>query len=280
MSRSSRHIAKQTAGLAAAYRAIIAREFEVRTSANPSYSLRAYARDIGLAAPRLSLILNCKQGLSRAAAAKVAKRLRLTAADEERFSDLVEAAHARSPLKRSQARMRLEHQQPQDFREVNADAFAVVADWYHFAILELVGFRAYDGTLKWLARRSGLPLSTIKDVVARLQRLGLLVMDEAGRLQATEALTATTDGVPTTAIRKFHTQILRKAQDALSEQSVHERNVSVMFVKVSARDMINAAQLIKDFRRSFSKNLRSMAGSAPPTEEQLYSLGIQLFKLC
>lgn len=46
-------------------------EFEGRKSRNPGYSLRAFARDLGLAAPKLSEILRGKGGLSEASARRL-----------------------------------------------------------------------------------------------------------------------------------------------------------------------------------------------------------------
>ena len=54
------------------YHDLINEEFEKRKQINSAYSLRAFARDLGISAPRLSQILNKKQGLSLNAAQNLA----------------------------------------------------------------------------------------------------------------------------------------------------------------------------------------------------------------
>ncbi len=56
-------------------RSFLRLEFERRLKRNPRYSLRAFARQIGLQPARLSYVLSGKHGLSRDAAALIASRL-------------------------------------------------------------------------------------------------------------------------------------------------------------------------------------------------------------
>jgi len=44
------------------YRDYLQRSFKSRINTNPAYSLRAFARDIGLHPARLSMVLSKKQG--------------------------------------------------------------------------------------------------------------------------------------------------------------------------------------------------------------------------
>src|SRR5690606_35734224 len=89
------------------YKYILKEELASRCRQNPRYSLRAFARDLKLAPSRLSEILSGKQGLSRAAAEKVAKALGYGPGETERFCDLVESVHARSRRNRESAKVRL-----------------------------------------------------------------------------------------------------------------------------------------------------------------------------
>ena len=50
------------------YRDILREELAARTETNPQYSLRAFARDLGIGSARLSEVLNGNTGLSRPAA--------------------------------------------------------------------------------------------------------------------------------------------------------------------------------------------------------------------
>lgn len=53
-------------------------EFDSRKENNPRYSLRAFARDLGVSSGRLSEILNFRRRVTPLQAAKFAERLKLT----------------------------------------------------------------------------------------------------------------------------------------------------------------------------------------------------------
>lgn len=90
------------------YRAFLRDELSRRQARNARYSLRSFARDLGLAPPRLSDILRGRYGLSGAAAAELAVKLRMTEREAARLRDLAEAEHGRSRLARENARQRLQ----------------------------------------------------------------------------------------------------------------------------------------------------------------------------
>lgn len=85
------------------YRSILRLELKLRQRFNRRYSLRAFARHLGLSPHRLSSVLNGRFGLSPGAAEELALRLELTAEQSSYFRDLVESEHARSAGKREAA---------------------------------------------------------------------------------------------------------------------------------------------------------------------------------
>ncbi|MEK2688110.1 hypothetical protein [Bdellovibrio sp. GT3] len=89
------------------YRDFILRELEKRQKKNPSYSLRAFARDLEMPSSRLSEILNRKMGLSEARAINLAERLNLTQPEKEYFIDLALSEHARSAVMKEMALRRV-----------------------------------------------------------------------------------------------------------------------------------------------------------------------------
>jgi plasmid maintenance system antidote protein VapI len=78
------------------YQHFLLSEFESRKIRNSSCFLRAYARDLGLAAPKLSEILRGKCGLSEKSAQLITKKLNLSNEETQLFINLVNAKHARS----------------------------------------------------------------------------------------------------------------------------------------------------------------------------------------
>lgn len=88
------------------YRIILRQEMQKRLERNPSYSLRAFARDLGILPNRLISVLNRKYGISPKAALYLAEKLGFDQKQTELFCDLVRIEHARSRRERESARLK------------------------------------------------------------------------------------------------------------------------------------------------------------------------------
>ena len=109
--------------------------------------------------------------------------------------------------------------------------------------------------------------------VERMKRLELLE-EKNGKLTPTDGFTASPDGIPSEAIKKFHAQILEKALTAVREQTVEERDFSSVILAVDKQDLPKAKERIKNFRREFDAEF----GKAKKKDE-VYCLGVQFFRL-
>jgi uncharacterized protein (TIGR02147 family) len=254
------------------YRALLREELEKRCERNPRYSLRSFARDLGLAPARLSDVLRGRYGISRVAAETLAKKLGWNAEERAYFSDLVESEHARSKIRRESAAERLQSLS-QTYQQLSVDGYQVVADWYHYAILELTITKTFQSDLAWIAKTLGISEHIVTAAVERLKRLELLE-DKNGKLVPTDAFTASPDGIPSESIKKNHQQILEKAITAIREQTVEERDFSNMVLAVSKQDLPRAKEMIKRFRREFDAEFGKAA-----TKDEVYCLGVQFFRL-
>jgi hypothetical protein len=82
------------------------------------------------------------------------------------------------------------------------------------------------------------------------------------------------DGIPSEAGRKFHSQMLEKAADALHSQSISERYISSALIPFDSSDLPQASQVLQNFRKSFSGNF-----DRTKKKEAVYCLGVQLFRV-
>ena len=94
------------------------------------------------------------------------------------------------------------------------DAFQSVADWHHFAILSLFALDGFRPDAAWIGKALGISEREATSALERLKRLKFLE-ESGGKLKRAKEYLQTTDGVPSTAIRHFHKQILEKAMAAL-----------------------------------------------------------------
>ncbi len=259
------------------YRQILQKELTARCEQNPRYSLRAFARDLQLSPSRLSEILNSKQGLSRKAAHKIAGILGYGEKESLLFCDLVSVKHARSPKERETAHIRLlktsiEKQQDEVFH-LQLDAFKIISDWYHLAILELLKCSSFKSDTKWMARRLGIPLIQVELAIERLLRVKLLKKQD-GHYLAVQQDGWVPGGIPSASIRKFHRQVLEKAIQAMSEQPVQERFFSTRFMTLNRADLPEAFKAIQDFQLRFCEQIQD-----EKPKELLYCISMQLFKM-
>ncbi|MGE0614229.1 MAG: TIGR02147 family protein [Bacteriovoracia bacterium] len=255
------------------YRYILKSELENRCRKNPRYSLRSFARDLGLSSARLSEILNRKAGLSGEKARVVAKSLGLNAEETDFFYNLVEAAHARSRIKRELAQARLLKYQKNPYQNLEVDHFRAVSDWYHLALLELMTIKGFRNDLKWIARSLDIQETEAKLAIERLERLELI--QRKGRSWApTDGFSTTSSAVPSEMIRKFHRQILQKALTAIDMQSMERRDLGAIVMSVKRADLPRMKAKIREFRRALNLEF----GEAVD-KDRVYCFSTQLFEL-
>ncbi|WP_413291069.1 DUF4423 domain-containing protein [Bdellovibrio sp. HCB337] len=257
------------------YRHIIKAEYERRHTRNGNYSMRAYARDLQLSPSKLSEILRHKKGLSYQSAVVIAKKLHLGNRESEQFVLLVQASHARSALAREQAQKKLKQIQSSfSFSQMNMDAFETIANWVHFAVMELTEIKDFQPSLSWIAKRLGIDKDAAKSAVKRLQRLGLIEKSTEGKWVQTERDLATPDTMASRAVKNHHFQILKKADAALEEVPMEFREFSSTMMGIDVNKLPEAKEALKEFRRRFCKDVQDT-----DNKNSLYCLSMQFFPL-
>ncbi|MGE0174960.1 MAG: TIGR02147 family protein [Oligoflexales bacterium] len=256
------------------YRAIIRSELAKRLEQNPRYSLRAFARDLGLSPSRVSEIINAKQGLSLVVAGKVAKKLGFEGERRDLFFDLVESQHARSPKDRQAAMTRLEGRtEVHKVYQIEQDDFRMISDWYHGAILEMMLLKSFDGSAKWLRRRVKIPLIKFELALQRLERLGFIAQKD-GKFVLSEPHSTVLSDVPSESIRKFHKQILEQAVSPLDKQKIDQREYLSAFLAIDQSQLPEAKQELKNFWNKFCKKT-----SEAKELDSVYCIAIQFFRI-
>lgn len=256
------------------YRAWLRNELAERCRRNRQYSLRAFARDLELLPSHLSDVLHRKQGLSAKSATTIARRLGLGPAEETVFVTLVESEHARSRAARQAAKQHLKRLRVSSrHRSLREDVFAVVADWYHFAILELIQCDDFEPRLDWIATRLGISVVEAERAVERLVATGLL--ERRGESWVvTERFPAAGGEIASAAVKRFHSQILEKAAEALYLQAVAKRDFSCITFAFNPADLPALKEEVKRFRRRIERKYKARSG-----KKQVYAMSTQLFAL-
>lgn len=256
------------------YREVLQRELEERKKRNNYYSLRAFSRDLGLAAPKLSQILKGKVGLSPERAKKVAKAMDLGPEEATLFVTMVALEHGRSRAEKLKAKEKLQLIKVENsFNKMTLEKFRVISDWYHTAILELMDTKDFKSDIKWISARLAIPMADAREAIERLSCLGLIQIERTRWVKANKNLT-TSSPVPSREIRRHHSQVLRRAETALEEVDIRRRDFSTTTFAVSSDQYESAIADIKKFRRQFMEKYQTAEN-----KDEVYSLAIQFFPL-
>jgi len=255
------------------FRDYLKEEFQQRCEVNSSYSLRAFSRDLRLSPASLSEIFNGRQGMSVSRAQQVVERLNLSEDEKDVFCQLVEAEHGRCDIKRKVAKAKLQQRLARPYLEVQKNILDVLTNWYYFAILELTHIKGFQANVSWTAQQLNISELQVEEAVDKMQRVGLLeIVDD--RWIDTENFFATPSDIPSQKIKQLHLQLLQKAEQAVVEQSVDERDFSSVIMAFDQGDMPKIKNKIKEFRQSLNKYI-----SKSENKNSVYSLNIHFLKL-
>lgn len=257
------------------FRNILMDEFKKRARKNPSYSLRAFARDLEISSAHLSQVFRGKEGLSPQKAEQIAEKLFQRRAEVRYFCDLVESQHARSSAGRKAAQKALGSLWSAKKKELSTSEFKKVCRWYHLAILHLTELRSFRSDPKWISQYLGIDMDLAKTAVQDLMNLNLLENTATGLKKKSGILTHS-DKLPSPVIREYHRQMINKALVAIDTQDLSERFLTSTTFSVRKSQIPEIYEVIK---KLISETIR--ASDTPSLEEpdELYALNVQLFNL-
>ncbi|MBT3984499.1 MAG: TIGR02147 family protein [Bacteriovoracaceae bacterium] len=248
--------------------------FEECKLKNPSYSLRAFAKKIGIAPSTTSQVLSGKRNLSFPMAKKITERLALSLEQEKKL--LLPYIQGR-PYSKDVTRDMMKT----SYSKLSEAQFDVISKWYHFAILSLMelgdyeNFSEYKDAVIWMARKINMPQSTIKNALSKLQILGLIQIDiEAGsKPEITGQSFTSTDEVESSAVKKAHCDSFSLATRSLMEDKLEVRDFNSMTLAINPSQIPKAKQIIRKCLDELDVIL------AQGCKEEVYHVSVQLFPL-
>jgi uncharacterized protein (TIGR02147 family) len=254
------------------YRKMMDDEWAARKCRNPAYSMRSYARDLKVSVSFLSRLLSGNKSLSTDRANDLARNLGWETNKRLAFVTLVRLESAKSQVLRNELTQEVDQLFAVDsFQPLEVDLFKLISEWHYSSILELVDTESFESSPRWIAMRLGIGEVEAALAIDRLQRLGLL-SEKNGVLVKSNAALSTGD-VPSSAIRKFHTQMLKKAETAIEAQTIDERDFSGVTLAIDVSKLNDAKELVKKFRRDLIKLAKTDAN------QEVYHLAIQFFRV-
>jgi uncharacterized protein (TIGR02147 family) len=262
------------------YREILKQRLEERCRANARYSLRAFARDLKIAPSRLSEILRGKQGLSKEFSEQIAQRMGMSEAEQKLFTSMVILTDARSKKERDIAKTLLSELEStqQKLLILREDSFRIVEHWYHYALLELITTSGFKNSPLWISKRLGISVYEAENAIERLKRVGLLEEID-GELKMTHKSSMTMDDIPSESVRNNNKELLAKASEAITNQSIHEREIGTLTIAIDEKDLPEFKEMIRKFRSKVDQTAVAKGTAKGSKLKHVYCLAIQFFRL-
>jgi uncharacterized protein (TIGR02147 family) len=206
---------------------------------NSSFSLRAFARLLGVSPASLSEFLNGKRVLSAKMINKLAERLCLS---PEQIGELKE--------KLTRDKKGLSHTPVSDKKviQLQNDQYYLVSDWHYYAILCLAETPDFKDDYEWIAKRLKTNVKNVREAMERLMRLGFLTYTKEGRLIPQEVELTTSEDIPNTSLKKRHSENLEAARESLFVDDVMTRDFSFATLAIDPTKVPAAKKMIREFQ--------------------------------
>lgn len=224
-------------------------EFSRRCRTNASYSLRAFAKQLDFDSSTLSQILSGKRKITDKVMQKITNKIGHP------------PSHLTSETENSK------------YMLLSMDAFTVISDWHHYAIMDLTLVKTFKSDHVWIAQQLQISPLEAKLAIERLLRLGMLVKKN-GKLKLSKITnTNYIEGQTSSAHKEYQRQIITKALHAIDNCPQEKKDITSMVIAANSKKIKEAKEKVKKFRRELCKFLED------GEKDSVYQLAVQLYPL-
>lgn len=239
------------------FRGALQREFIERSQKNPAYSLRAFARQLGIDQSFLSKVLKGTRQITPKLVATIGPKLGL------------KPTQVKSIFTQGTAAM-------PNFLSLADDEFDVLSMWYHFAIIELTKTDDFDQDPQWIASRLGIHVQEVRDALERLERLGF-VRSNGKKIEVLTPNTTWTNTTSTSEARKrYQKNLIEKSLQAIDDVPFELRENGSLTVAINKSRLPEFKERLRIMRKELSEFLQP---NGEENMDEVYQLTIALFPL-
>lgn len=241
--------------------------YKRRKKVNSNYSLRSFARNLGVSSSVIIQILNKKKRVSPKILKTIAPKLEMPEDVFQKF--LQKQIH----IKKITNVTSLEKP---SMKTIDVESFEVISTWYNYAILELFHLEGFDFNAQNVARVLKLPVTEAETALKNLQKVGLITLAETGNYVPTCDYTVINSvEAPSLAMKKRQKQIMEIAALKIDAVSQELRDNSSITLAVDLELLPEIKEKIKKFRRSLGNYISQNSNNA----SSVYELQINLIPL-
>jgi len=240
-------------------RKLLKDELYSRIENNPSYSLRAFARDLNIDHGTLSQIISGKRTLTLRNYLRMEPSLSIT--EEQKKSLRQEVCNEYS-----------------DFTTYDDQQITTLNKWYHTAILELMDTVDFQSCPQWMAEKLGLRLEEVEEALQLLSNLDM-IRQKGGRWYPTENNTSTLKGTQmenldlAAIVQDVQAQTFQKQIEAFETNPYELMSHYGLTFCLSPDDLPRFREKMLALLREINR----MADAETSKKEEVYRLNISLF---
>ncbi|MBO9666843.1 MAG: DUF4423 domain-containing protein, partial [Bdellovibrio sp.] len=170
-------------------RSLLRNEFIRRKNRNSNYSLRSFARSLGVSPSALSEIMNSDRPITKRMGGKLLDGLSLDPKKHLSLQNLLQTRNVPGEAK---------------YVMMDMDQYHLITEWQYYAVLSLAEVKGFKGDPDWIAKRLNISVRQAERTLQGLKRLELLVLNEQGKLVASGVQLTTTAEISNHWIRSRH----------------------------------------------------------------------------
>lgn len=256
------------------YRHILRGELESKINTNPSFSMRAFSRDLGLSPSLCSMVLAGTRNLSYAKCVHIAQTLKFNGSKTQDFLSLYLLEKSKNEKDRVSLVKQLNPRQAAFFQQ-ELNEFKVISDWYHFAIVEWIGIPGASQNPSTIGKKLGLSALQVKLSLTKLESVGLIKSIDGIWVKTHKNFRAHSEN-SNKAVQNHHRQILKLAETRLSALDPSERD----FASITFSGSPNQMEKVKAQSRIFRKKvMKILSDSMPSPKKEIFVVATQVFSL-
>lgn len=256
------------------YRQYLKTLLKEKTDANPLFSMRAFAKFLGISHVALSNVLAGKRNFSSELALKVSKKLKFEEQEKRRLLLLVQLESTKDPEIRQELERQIQVTRPAVMSEIEQENYNKISKWYHFpvsAMTELENFSAKEAST-----RLGITLAEAQGAIDDLLATGVLSLDANGQYKQEKRYLVTSKNSLDDVIEKYKI-MADKAHLAFKQQPRTMRFGNTETFSFSQKNIEKARALTEEYLAQ----MNALAGDGnpvtPPTD--IYHLMVYFYNL-
>jgi uncharacterized protein (TIGR02147 family) len=267
--------------LKAIYISLLEDEYQQRKNKNSRYSLRAFARDLGIHHTSLLSFVQEKRIISDDLLVKIMQGLQIPLHFQKVvLKDLLKFKQFKGNKKISKNlvdqfpdHLSAEEKDTAPIKEQD-DSLLLLAQWYTIAIMELVELKKFQACPKWIAEKICITTDQAENALDFLLTHGFLKCLDGKYYKTHLNLSTYRKNYTTKLLKKRHARLIEKSIKSLQDDPIEFRAHHAMTIPTSRKKIEQAKTKIRDFLYELTTFLEE-----EEDKDDLYELQVNLFPI-